>query len=104
MAVVEFNESEDGPVNLECWQLRLQCNGLADMMQRDGAADSVISNVINDSNTKFRYLTDKSITRLMIHSDENLRLLPYCLDKLRSYTRVIKLWRNKIHSMNSFLE
>jgi hypothetical protein len=69
-------------------------------MQKDGATDSVISSLINESNKKFSYLTDKSITRLMIHTDENLRLLPYCLDKLRSYTKVIKLWRNKINSMN----
>lgn len=66
-------------------------------MQKDGATDTVISSVINESNQKFSYLTDKSITRLMIHTDENLRLLPYCLDKLRSYTKVIKLWRNKIN-------
>jgi len=30
--VVEFNNTEDGPVNIECWQLRLKCNTMAEMM------------------------------------------------------------------------
>lgn len=40
--VVEFNNTEDGPVNIECWQLRLKCNTMAEMMQDDGAPDELI--------------------------------------------------------------
>ncbi len=69
MEVVDFNNTEDGPVNVECWQLRLKCNTLAEMMQDDGAPDLLIQSTVQNMKEKFTYLTDKSITRLMINSD-----------------------------------
>ena len=39
MKTVDFNEFEDGPRNLECWSLRVECNAFADMMHKDGASD-----------------------------------------------------------------
>ena len=27
---VDFNETEDGPTNVQCWNLRVECNAYAD--------------------------------------------------------------------------
>lgn len=91
--VVEFNENEDGNVNVECWNLRLKCNALASLMLHDGAPDEDIENVIISSKYKFNHLADKTITRMMINGDKNLRLLPICLNRLKNHAKVKKYWR-----------
>jgi len=52
---------------------------------------------------KFQYLADKTITRMMIHSDKNLSLLPLCLDKIRNHSRVMKKWRSTLDFVNGLL-
>ena len=34
--VVDFNNLEDGPVNIECWHERMNCRNLVQMVLEDG--------------------------------------------------------------------
>lgn len=70
------------------------------MMQHDGAPDTLINYTLQKSKAQYAQLGDKTITRLMIHNDRNLSLLPYCLDRLRSYARTMKKWRDTLHFCN----
>ena len=40
--VVDFNNEEDGPVNIECWNERMNCRNLLKMMKEDGNPDAEI--------------------------------------------------------------
>jgi hypothetical protein len=35
-SVVDHHENEDGPTNVNCWNIRLRVNILSEMIQRDG--------------------------------------------------------------------
>jgi len=41
---------------------------------------------------------------MMVCQDENIRLLPIALDRLRNYANVRKLWREKLQYVNGLIE
>jgi hypothetical protein len=104
MDVVDLNENMDGPTNLVAWHQRLRCNSLIKMLQADGQPDHLIGALLQTQTRKFQSLVDKSITRMMIHTDSNLALLPYCLDKLRSHAKAMRRWRATLKFVNGLLK
>jgi hypothetical protein len=41
---------------------------------------------------------------MMVCQDENMRLLPIALDRLRNHARLRKIWRDKLSYVNGLLE
>ena len=72
-------------------------------MQRDGCSDSHITQLLSLQKQKFTQLADKTITRLMIHRDQDYLLLPYCLDRLRSHARALKKWKRVLQFCNGMV-
>ena len=43
---------------------------------------------------------EKSICRMLVYRDDDLYLMPYCLDRLRKYVGTRKLWRSVLSGIN----
>jgi len=43
---------------------------------------------------------EKSICRILVYRDNDLYLMPYCLDRIRSYVAARKLWRLTLGGIN----
>jgi len=43
---------------------------------------------------------EKSICRFLVYKDDVLYLMPYCLDRLRSYCTQRKMWRLVLNRLN----
>lgn len=59
---------------------------------------------MKDESQKFYELGEKTISRMLVCQDENLKLLPIALDRLRTYSRLRKFWREKLNFVNGLLE
>lgn len=102
--MVDYNNSEDGPVNIECWHERMACRNLVQMMQEDGHPDSDVQTFLQTQNDKFYELGEKTVCRMTVCQDENIRFLPIALDRLRNYARLRRIWREKLNYVNGLLE
>ena len=66
------NEEEDGPTNLEAWQLRQDNFNLIRMMKEDGLTNPEIQRVHQQSEQKYKAGVEKSLCRLLCKQNEGL--------------------------------
>jgi len=89
-----------GPVNLECWHLRHKMFNLIDMCGYDRATEKEITNMLLDSKDRYKQIAEKTICRWLVYNDDTLYLMPYCLDRLRSFANLRKIWRRALDKIN----
>lgn len=74
------------------------------MMRDDGNPDQEVQAFMERQTQKFFELGEKTVCRLMIHKDKNMRLLPITLDRMRNYSKVKQLWREKLRFLNGLID
>ena len=62
------NEGEDGPMNLQAWQLRQDNFNLIKMCKEDGLTNDEIGKVHKGAEEKYRTLTEKGLCRMLCQS------------------------------------
>ena len=70
------------------------------MAQADAATDEEILNVLDTSRTRYKHLMEKSICRLLVTGDADLRVMPWAFDQLRSNMVERKWYRMAFLFMN----
>jgi len=70
------NEEEDGPRNLEAWQLRQDNFNLIRLMKEDGLTNREIQRVHQQGEQAYKTHVEKSLCRLLCKQTEGLSLLP----------------------------
>jgi len=101
--VVNMNEEEDGPVNVRLWNIKVDEHNLEQLMIKDGATPDEILALKQGTKDKFKYLTEKSLCRLLVKQSD-LSLLPTYLDQWRKYVKMRKLWRRTVESSERRLQ
>ena len=89
----DYFNSGEGPVNLECWRLRMDIQNLIRMAQADAATDDDILKCLDDSRTRYKQLAEKSICRLLVNGEPDLKVMPYAFDCLKKNMIERKWWR-----------
>jgi len=87
------HEEEDGPTNLEAWQLRQDNFNLIRLLREDGLTNKEINRGHQQSEMQYRTAVERSLCRILCKQTEGLELLPICLNQWKRYARVRKIWR-----------
>ena len=87
------NEDEDGPTNLEAWQLRQDNFNLIRLMKEDGLTNADINRVHKKGEETYKAGVEKSLCRLLCKQSDGLSLLPACLEQWKKYAKIRKVWR-----------
>lgn len=87
------NEEEDGPTNLEAWQLRQDNFNLIKMMKEDGLTNREIGKVHKEAEDKYRVGVEKSLCRIICKQTDGLSLLPKALEHWKKYAKIRKIWK-----------
>ena len=101
LTVENQNEEEDGPTNLEAWNLREKNLNLIKMLKDDGLTNGEIEKIQEESNKKYKTLVEKSLCRMLCKQGDDLYLLPSSLDRWKKYTQIRKLWRRHLEFAES---
>ena len=92
-AVYAQNEEEDGPTNLEAWQLRQDNFNLIRLCKEDGLTNKDIAKVHREKEERYRAGVEKSLCRMLCKQNDSLSILPTALEQWQKYTKVRKIWR-----------
>ncbi len=87
------NEEEDGPCNLEAWNLRQENFNLIRLMKDEGLSNGDITRTHKQAEDKYQRGVEKSLCRILCKQTEGLSILPACLDRWKKFTKLRKIWR-----------
>lgn len=74
------HEEEDGPTNLEAWQLRQDNFNLIRLLKEDGLTNQEINRVHKQGEQKYKTAVEKSLCLMLCKQTEGLQLLPIALN------------------------
>ena len=61
-------------------------------MRDEGIPDTEIEELCTKVSTRYKQLVEKSVCRMLCYKDENLSLLPWCFDRIKSWNRKRQQW------------
>ena len=95
-----YNEDLYGPINLDAWRWRWQLMNLKYLVVEDGRQQSDIKEILERDDGHNKFLMKKTVIRLMLHQDSDLRLLPIYFDRLKMFVKIRKLFRYILKKVN----
>lgn len=90
---------------LEREELNREIKNLQKLLEVEGFTPKEITDIIEKDNENYKKVTEKALCRLHIFGESSNRgsdmyLKPLCLDKLRRYTKVRKIYGHWIRRLN----
>ena len=80
------NEEEDGPCNLEAWDLRQANFNLIRLMKDEGLSNNDIARVHKNAEEDYQNKVEKSLCHILCKQTEGLSVLPACLARWKKFT------------------